>query len=201
MINSNRSQFVVVYDNSIIVDGIHQNGMPIYSSNPAMHFSSDSIAKSFIQTQINQILTTFPDKVIPSEISKYSVSHMVVNYIPCADIGNPTANIWVSRLDGLSEYESGSSGCESAKGFLKYVVLNGWKYAGIPKEMILDTLSNPKYKDIVESTVPMHMIENFDIFWENGIKTCSPDELGAIMLTTGDDILSFLEVDKYNVSR
>lgn len=120
---------------------------------------------------------------------------------PAGHPGHSICNAWIRNFDDVSTYKEDTAGFSASRGLLKCAVLNGWNVVGLPKERVLDTLRNPKYSNVVECTVPPHMIENFDSFMVYGLKNCNPDDLGAIMLTSTDNILSFLDVDKYNVSR
>lgn len=201
MINHEKTSYYIVYDKSIIVEGFHPTGMPIYSTRNGLNFASYDAAMSFLNSQLQYLVTTSPDIVILQELTKYEVVQMVTNYIPMGIPGHSVCNAWVRNFDNGIVYDDGTAGFHVCRGLLKCAVLNGWKCVGLPAVTILDTLRNPKYSNIVECTVPSHMIENFDTFMEHGIKTCDPDELGAIMLTSSEKILSFLEVDKYNVSR
>ena len=201
MINHEKTTYYVVYDKCIVVEGFHPTGMPIYSTRNGLSFSSYDSAMSYLTTQLQYLVTTSPDAVILQELTKYEVMQMTTSYQPMGYPGHTMCNAWVRNFDDGVSYDDRTAGFHVCRGLLKCAVLNGWNSVGLPTEKILETLRNPKYSNIVECTVPSHMIENFDTFMEHGIKTCDPDELGAIMLTSSEKILSFLEVDKYNVSR
>lgn len=201
MINCEKSKYFIVYDKYIIVEGFHPTGMPIYSTSNRLNFETYDHAMTYLISQLQHLVFTSPDVLIPSELTKYEVMHMVSNYNSVGKPGNSIANAWIRAFDDVDDYPEDNANYHLVRGLLKCSVLNGWKVVGLVKETILDTLQNPKYSNIVENSVPMHMIENFDLFWDNGLKTCSPEELGAIMLTSSNHVLEFLEVDKYNVSR
>lgn len=203
MINSNNGRYYIVYDDNVVVDGIHENGSPIFSSNNALYFSSESTARGFLREAIAKNITNNPDSFNYFEVPRYSIQLCQIHYTKMNQGPSVIMETMYTHFFSDLAMVEGSYNRHAAKSLLKFGVLNGfdsWGFNGSYK-LLDDLLTNPKYIDIVESVVPRHMIENKELFMKTGIKYCSTDELGAIMLTSSNELLQYLGIDKYNVSR
>ena len=201
MIPNLDSKFVIVYRDHIIVDNISNSGYPVYSGKTNMTFDTYESARSFLHHQIQIVIQHDDKNLCFDELECYSVQQLriqstKINYLSpfieyVSDIfykGNPTP-ISIDSYQGIKAREA-----------LRTAVRYGFGIFGFPPDTLNELLNGGKYSTIVESVVPKHMIYNIENFMDVGIKTCNQDELGAIILTSTNEILEYIGIDRYNVS-
>lgn len=69
----------------------------------------------------------------------------------------------------------------SIASLLRHFVKTGSCYTDELRDMI--TNENHPKRELVELYVPHQMIDKFEVYHNKGIRNCTPDELGAIILT------------------
>lgn len=59
---------------------------------------------------------------------------------------------------------------------------------------------NPVLSRYIDDHVPFFVHQNMERFKNVGINTCTPEEIGAIILTSTDELLKAIQIDSFNKS-
>jgi len=73
------------------------------------------------------------------------------------------------------------------RGLIKHYVLTGECFSTEFKRVLTKTYKHTEFDSLVNELVPHEMLENFDLYHNNGVKKCSTIELGKIMLTATNE--------------
>lgn len=187
-----RDFYCIVYQGDIAIDGMHMNGQPIFSQSSYLKFPTESAAYSYLHANIMGAIKAGAD-LDPMYLSMYTIDFVRMQNNPVVSNLSETITSWYC-IDSTMVSE------EDKMAILRYAVINGFNYAKVHIEFLDEVLTSPKYSDIVSKVVPRHMIENKEQFMTVGIKYCPKDELGAIIMTSSDDLLQYIGIDRFNIS-
>lgn len=190
-IYENQNKYCIVYQNSMVINDINSDGTPCISTHP-WYFNTEYEARDALRQMVSTAITINAPQLDMYKLDMYTIQNRIVQYFITPNPRALTELAYSLMSDKSNDLERMC--------ILRVGVTMGFNKLGLAEDMIKNILTDPKYKDIVEKVVPRHMIENIDNFMDVGIKSCSNDELGAIMLTSSEDLLKFIEIDRYNIS-
>lgn len=61
-----------------------------------------------------------------------------------------------------------------------------------------ELFDNPDLSRYIDDNVPFFVRQNMERFTHVGINTCTPEEIGAIILTSTDELLKAIQIDSFN---
>lgn len=178
-----------LYYFGLMVDGISTVGSPIINTDPKLYFDTMNAAMSFLKSCTYSVMEYNHSKL--NDMRNY---HIVEEHISEVNIKyDPILGQIDDMISGFIVNEKVFSG------ILLNGITYGFKNLGFSTFEKLNTvLNNPKYSTVIEKTVPGYILSNLEDFYETeGISTCSQDVLSAIILTSDDDMLNRLEINKY----
>lgn len=190
---NDQERYCIVYGGNTIIDGIQPTGEPIFSSLSPRSFYTASEATEFLRTQFLMCMKLNQPGFKVHYMQMYSIKMVKTQYIHMSGDVSQLAVSWYGLM-------SESMALEEKMAVLRLSVLYGFDISQTNETFIQEVLTSPKYSDIVTRVIPPHMIENIDNFRKVGIATCPKDELGAIMLTSSEDLLQYIGIDRYNIS-
>lgn len=191
MINS--IKYCILYD-GIPIEGI-SNGNPIFvvhdKQTPSFTFSSYEQAKYSITNMVitaihhnnnnnNYDLNKLSVGTIETKVQKFTHTNVyddVLLYVLSSEYNNEARDILVAKILQL---------CVRC-GFRKILPLR--------HRQLLDTI---EFKEVFDKNVPFFVQQNIERFMDVGINTCTPDEIGAIILTSTDELLEAIQIDSLN---
>lgn len=191
-VNNKRVQYGIAHGNHL-VDVIMTSGAPGYSSNPLL-FETYNQAADYLEAAFSNCLRMSTAHMrVPEIMMQY---HIVQHVTDIQTYGGPV-HMYAVLLDKfrhqteVSEY----SKCMLVPMFID-AIRHGFRVLGINTVQDAEQLiSDPKYKELFDDILPMHVRENLDRFIQSGTKTCSDDDKGAIIFTSTEEMLNRIEFD------
>lgn len=175
------------------IEGISSSsGYPIFSVHdktlPDMSFPSYETALSSISYMVLESLRTVSRP-------EFDVNDLTVGVIEviCREMPPPMSpfdmafqSLSLATYMDLAQLESIIHTC----------VRRGFKTV-LPK-MHTILLSDSRFTEHLEKNVPFFVQQNIERFMDAGISTCTDEEIGAIILTSSDELLKAIHIDSLN---
>lgn len=193
-----KTHYCILYD-GMPIDGVSTStgrSIPIFSVNtriiPNMIFDTHSNASAFLHSILLETLNS--PMMNPEDIKYLSVGNVQTTYMKFDDGVTGYDIVMDAILKNSPHYISLHlpkiiHECVK-RGFRTVLPLHHNKL-----------LTSSEFSEHLAQNVPFFVQQNIERFMDAGITTCTPDEIGAIILTSTDELLKAIQIDSFNVSK
>ncbi|EAZ2022999.1 hypothetical protein BZF66_06770 [Salmonella enterica] len=182
-------RYCLMYSGQPIEGFSSSNGYPIFSVHdkvmPTLSFTSFESAQSCLEYMLLESFNTFT--IADLDYNKLSVGMIEVKF---------------NQMSHISAFDSVFKNALLANNTIALAkILHKCVQCGFRKILPMhceQLMTNPQILEIYEKNVPYYVQQNMERFMDVGISTCTPEEFGAIILTTSDELLTAIQLDRYN---
>lgn len=182
-------RYCLMYSGQPIEGFSSANGYPIFSVHdkvmPSLSFTSYESAQNCLDFMLVESLNTYTIENL--DYDKLSIGMIEVKF-------NQLSHM--SSFDSAFKNALNTNNTVILEKILHKCVQNGFRKI-LPLYCTQLTV-NPQISEIYEKNVPFYVQQNMERFMDVGISTCTPEEFGAIILTSSDELLVAIQIDRYN---
>lgn len=177
----------VIAHNELVVTSISNMGIPMFGGTD-MVFPSKEAAIGYIESIIMNMVIENPLNDNVGILDGYSVAAREIRVVPVLSKMNRYLDLFNRHYRIDTEFSR-----KIVRSCYIHALRNGFARIGLYRvEDVQEHLKNPKYKDIFDEILPMHVAENLERFIYQGTNACNDEDKGAIIFTSTDEQLEVI---------